>query len=197
MDNSRDQEPLEESEALKKYIRIANDFEKLLNNTPASQYDLPTPCSDWNISALIRHVFNTHFSVASQATELEAPQANPNNDLGQQWETAKTSIIELLANPDSAAKVISGMFGTQSFESLAGNLLCADLLFHTWDLAKATGQDDLLDVDAMAQTLSFLEPLDEAIRRPGGFAPKITPSEGDDLQTKFLNFGGRSINWSA
>ena len=69
-----------------------------------------------------------------------------------------------------------GMFGEQTFESLVCRLLCADTLLHTWDLARATGQDDRLDPAAVAAALEFLGPLDEAIRRPGGFAAKIEPA---------------------
>jgi hypothetical protein len=35
--------------------------------------------------------------------------------------------------------------------------------------------------------------LDEAIRRPGGFAPKIDPPTDADPQTRLLNFGGRAV----
>ena len=85
------------------------------------------------------------------------------------------------------------MFGEQSFESVVSRLLCSDTLFHTWDLARATGQDEELDQDAVAKSLEFLTPMDEAIRRPGGFAPKIDPAAGVDLQTRWLNFGGRAV----
>ena len=78
-------------------------------------------------------------------------------------------------DPELSSKTISGTFGEQPFESLVSRLLCADTLFHTWDLARATGQDEQLDAKAVQKAMEFLEPLDDAIRRPGGFAPKIVP----------------------
>jgi hypothetical protein len=62
------------------------------------------------------------------------------------------------------------------------------------DLARATGQDDQLDPDAVQRAMEFLEPLDDAIRRPGGFAAKIDPPKGANTQTRFLNFGGRATS---
>ena len=86
------------------------------------------------------------------------------------------------------------MFGEQPFESLVGRLLCADTLFHTWDLARATGQDEQLDPRRSTSAApSSSTPLDEAIRRPGGFAPKIEPPPDADEQTRLLNFGGRAV----
>jgi hypothetical protein len=35
--------------------------------------------------------------------------------------------------------------------------------------------------------------LDEAIRRPGAFGPKIDPAAGVDAQSEFVNFCGRAL----
>jgi hypothetical protein len=67
---------------------------------------------------------------------------------------------------DRASQTVAGTFGEQSFESLVGRLLCADTLVHTWDLARAAGQEEQLDPDAVVKAMEFLAPLDEAIRRP-------------------------------
>lgn len=88
---------------------------------------------------------------------------------------------------------MSGAFREQPFSSLVG-LLCADTLIHTWDLARATGQDERLDAAAVADALGFLTPIDDAIRRPGGFGSKIEPPPGADEQTTFINFAGRATD---
>jgi hypothetical protein len=36
-------------------------------------------------------------------------------------------------------------------------------------------------------------PVDEMLRRPGGFGPKIEPAAGADAQTRYLNFLGRDV----
>jgi uncharacterized protein (TIGR03086 family) len=92
----------------------------------------------------------------------------------------------------AASKTVEGPFGEQTLESLVGNLLCADTLIHTWDLARATGQDDRLDAAAAEKALEFLLPLDERIRRPGAFSPKFDPPAGADAQAQLLAFTGRA-----
>jgi uncharacterized protein (TIGR03086 family) len=122
----------------------------------------------------------------------EAAEVDRDGDLLAQWLGASNAITVALGDPTRAAAIVGGMFGEQPFEALVGRLVCTDLLVHTWDLARATGQDDRLDPEALSKAEEFLSDIDEAIRVPGGFAAKITPSPGADDQTRFLNFCGRA-----
>ena len=157
----------------------------------ADQWDSPTPCTDWTVRKLAGHVVTTHGRVVSAVTGETPADADEAADLVAQWAAARQVVTEALADPTRAGQEVSGMFGTQSFESLVSRLLCADLLMHTWDLARATGQDERLDPAGVSAAYEFLAPLDEALRRPGGFAPRIEPARGSDDQTRLLNFCGR------
>ena len=44
---------------------------------------------------------------------------------------------------------------------------------HTWDLARATGQDETLDADKCAAMLAGMEPMDEVLRPSGQYGPKV------------------------
>jgi uncharacterized protein (TIGR03086 family) len=181
------------SEVSERYGRVSDGFGARLDRVGANQWSLPTPCSDWNVSDLAAHVITTHRRVVANLAGSPAAEADSGGDLAVQWSEASAAVKAALADPDRASQMVNGMFGEQSFESLVSRLLCADTLFHTWDLARATGQDDQLDADAAAKAMEFLAPLDEAIRRPGGFAPKIDAPADADLQTRLLNFGGRTV----
>jgi uncharacterized protein (TIGR03083 family) len=61
------------------------------------------------------------------------------------------------------------------------------------DLTRAWAAASGAVMDAVAHCAEFLGPLDEAIRRPGGFAEKVeSPSDADE-QRRFLNFCGRAV----
>jgi uncharacterized protein (TIGR03086 family) len=180
------------SEVESRYGRVADGFERRLAGVRDEQWAAPTPCTDWDVRALVSHVVATHGRVVATVTESEPKEVDPEGDLAAQWSEARSSVAEALDDPALASKTIGGMFGEQPFESLVGRLLCTDTLFHTWDLARATGQDEQLDAEAVQKAVEFLEPLDDAIRRPGGFAPKIVPRSDASAQTRFLNFGGRA-----
>jgi uncharacterized protein (TIGR03086 family) len=78
-------------------------------------------------------------------------------------------------------------------EQFLGRIISTDVLVHTWDLAKAVGGDESLPTDAVEGAYSGLKPLDELIRRPGVFGPKVEPPAGADVQTEFLAFLGRPV----
>ncbi len=85
-----------------------------------------------------------------------------------------------------------GRFGEQTLESLVSRLVCSDVLVHTWDLARATGQDERLDAPAAATAYELLQPLDATARVPGGFGARVPAPPGADAQTRLLTFCGRA-----
>ncbi|MCL5445469.1 MAG: TIGR03086 family metal-binding protein [Actinobacteria bacterium] len=180
------------SETKERYERVAKGFDDRLARVGANQWSLRTPCEEWDVRALVSHVIATHWRVVAAVTGQDPPKLDAEEDLIAQWAAATDAVVASLDDPERSQKVVSGMFGTQPFESLVSRLLCADTLFHTWDLARATGQDETLDPDAVAKAMEFLEPLDDAIRKPGGFSEKIDAPSGADAQTRLLNFGGRA-----
>jgi uncharacterized protein (TIGR03086 family) len=179
------------SEIAERYARVAAGFTTRLEGVEDEGWARGTPCTEWDIRDLVAHVVRTHRAVVARVDGEEPEDVDVAGDLATQWHAASAAVGAALDDEDRAGTVVGGMFGEQSFETLVGRLLCTDTLVHTWDLARATGQDERLDSDAVARAAEFLVPIDEAIRRPGGFAPKIEPAPGADEQTRFLNFCGR------
>ena len=181
------------SEAAERYAVVADAFTACVAGIAPEAWSAGTPCTQWTVRDLVAHVVGTHRRVVATVDGTPAQDVDADGDLAGQWLAATAAVGAALADEARAAHVVSGMFGEQSFESLVGRLLCSDTLVHTWDLARATGQDERLDPDAVAKALAFLTPMDEAIRRPGGFGPKIAPPPGADDQTTFLSFCGRAV----
>ena len=63
---------------------------------------------------------------------------------------------------------------------------------HTWDLARATGQDETLDAAKCAVLLAGMEPIDEVLRQSGQYGPKVEVPADSDVQTRMLAFIGRN-----
>ena len=53
----------------------------------------------------------------------------------------------------------------------------ADVFMHTWDLSRATGQDDRLDPDFCAQLLGGMEQMEEVLRSSGQFGVRVEVPE--------------------
>lgn len=187
MDSSTDPEIIE------RYGRVADGFTRRLEAVEAGSWANPSPCPDWSARDVAAHVVDTHRRVLANVDDGPAAQLGPDDDVVEHWHAARKGIEAALADPDKASKAIAGRFAAGTFASLVGGLLCSDTLVHTWDLARATGQDDTLDPGAVDPATELLLPLDEALRQPGGFAPRIEPQPDADAQTRFLNFCGRQV----
>ena len=181
------------SEVSERYGSIANGFTARVLDVAPDQWSVTTPCSEWTVRDLVTHVITTQRRVLAALEGGEALEVDSDEDLRRAWAAASGAVMDAVTDPETASKTVSGMFGEQPFESLVGRMVCADTLVHTWDLARAIGQDEALDPDAVAHCTEFLGPLDEAIRRPGGFAEKIEPPSDADEQTRFLNLCGRAV----
>ena len=84
-------------------------------------------------------------------------------------------------------------FDSLSFEAFVKRMACADTLIHTWDFARATGQDERLDPEAVALATDMLRPEDGEIRIPHAFGTKVSAADGADEQTRLLNFLARRV----
>jgi uncharacterized protein (TIGR03086 family) len=181
------------SEVSERYRAIAEGFTVRLQGVGADGWTAATPCTDWTVKDLVGHVVDTHRRVLSTVKGNEPATVAADADFASEWSSARDAIAAAVDDPTTATTVISGMFGEQPFESLVGRLLCTDTLVHTWDLARATGQDEHLDAALASSSMEFLGPIDDAIRRPGGFAAKIAPAPDADAATQLLNFCGRAV----
>ena len=180
------------TEVSDRYGAVADGFGDRLSGVGADRWSSASPCREWTARDVAVHVINTHRRVRATLGDVSFEEIDPDADLRAEWAPATGAIRAALNDEALASKTVSGMFGDQPFESLVGRLLCTDTLLHTWDLARATGQDDRLDERASERALEFLTPIDEAIRRPGGFAAKLPPPRDADAQARLLAFAGRS-----
>jgi Mycothiol maleylpyruvate isomerase N-terminal domain len=179
------------SEMSDRYATVADGFTRRVNGVPQGRWDARTPCSEWTASDVVAHVVNTRWRVLASVEGSDPAPVAPDDD-DAAWPRATEAVRAALADPVRAATNVSGMFGDQPFELLVGRLLWRTPGPHLGSgPGDGSGRD--LDPQAAAQVLEFLTPIDQAARRPGGFAPKIEPMAGADTQTRLLNFTGRAV----
>jgi hypothetical protein len=116
------------------------------------------------------------------------PAVDEKADLAAAWREIGAGLVEAMDDPACAEVQLPTPVGPMPFAEVV-EALPEDMLIHTWDLARATGGDEQLD--AVAHVFEKFRPLDEALRQPWAFGPKITPPPGADVQTEFLCFVGR------
>ncbi len=111
------------------------------------------------------------------------------------WPGLLSSSIEeahaAVAQPGALGRTVHLSFGDASGREYVMQLT-ADLAIHAWDLARATGQDDMLDPGAAVLLLPWAEANADLLAASGMFGSRIDtgPNAPDDV--RLLGVLGRS-----
>lgn len=103
----------------------------------------------------------------------------------------------LLDDPGTAHRtLVNRHIGEIPLDEAVDRFYTCDVFMHTWDLARATGQDDRLDADFCAKLLAEMKPLDEVLRLSGQYGPRVPTPDDADVQTQLIGFIGRDPFWT-
>jgi uncharacterized protein (TIGR03086 family) len=69
--------------------------------------------------------------------------------------------------------------------------ILGDVLVHTWDLARATGQDETLDPDEVHRMRAGLEQMGDMLSQSGHYDKAVAVAADADEQTRLLALTGR------
>jgi uncharacterized protein (TIGR03086 family) len=139
---------------------------EIVTMTPAGQLDAPTPCTDWDVRALLNHLIGTLW-LAEALFSDQAPRhpmrpgGLPPGDLAGDdpaaaYAEAAAATLAAAAAGDTLTRVHVTPLGEMPGPALAG-FTTLDILVHGWDLAAATGQPTDLDGRLAAHVLGFAE----------------------------------------
>jgi uncharacterized protein (TIGR03086 family) len=180
------------SDIAERYERITSHFTDRVRAVPADAWDNPSPCEGWTARDVVGHLTEwIPGFFGSQGITFPAVPSVKDDPVGA-WETVQRTISGLLADPDVATRPIETPFMAQSFAETVDMIVTGDVFTHTWDLARATGQDDTLDADQLQRMIAGMGSMpEEMLRADGMFGPRIDVPDDADDQTRFLGFVGR------
>jgi uncharacterized protein (TIGR03086 family) len=92
--------------------------------------------------------------------------------------------------------LVNRHIGEMPLDQAIDRFYTSDVFMHTWDLARATGQDDRLDPDQCAVLLAGMEQVEDLIRASGQYGPRVPTPDDADAQTRLLGFIGRDPSWT-
>jgi uncharacterized protein (TIGR03086 family) len=108
------------------------------------------------------------------------------------WTVHSDGVQALLDDPKTADRVLTNPhLGEVPLDRAVDMFYTSDVFLHTWDLARATGQDERLDPVKCEQLLDGMVGMDEMLRTSGHYGPKVAVPEDADVQTRLIAFIGR------
>jgi uncharacterized protein (TIGR03086 family) len=179
------------SDSTDRFEMVAARFDRTVRAVPNDKWGAASPCEGWTARDVVGHVVRNYRMMASEAGRGQPGEMGPEEDPVAAWSEAYTLMLALAQDPEARARPVPGPGGPAPLEQAMGTLISMDTHIHTWDLARATGGDEGLDPGVVKMTREMLEPMDDIIRQPGVFGPKLEPPADADEGTRLLYFLGR------
>jgi uncharacterized protein (TIGR03086 family) len=180
--------------------RCGRRFAALIGGVRQDQWHDDTPCSDWDVRTLAHHLLYEQRWVPSlcEGQTVEEVGDRFEGDLLGSDDDAWPGLLAFSIDEAHAAVARPGVLDRTvhlSFGDFPGQefviQLTADLAIHGWDLARATGQDDAIDPDAVALLLPWVEAHADWLAGSGMFGSRLDVSSQAPDDVRLLALLGR------
>ncbi|WP_306205813.1 TIGR03086 family metal-binding protein [Actinoplanes sp. RD1] len=178
-------------------IPVAIDrFGALVHGVPADLWDAPTPCSQWTVRDLVNHLVSEHawapHLLAGETIEQVGDRYDGDlvgSDPAGAWDRAAARSRPAWEKADLSGTARFS-FGEAPLTEYADQML-VDLTVHGWDLARATGQDEAFDPEAVERALAYAQANVTRWDGLGIIAPPV-PTTSDDPAVRLICLTGRA-----
>jgi len=163
----------------------------------AKSWDAPAPVSGWTARDVVRHLTDWFPPFLADGAGIQLDRGpSVEEDPVATWQVHADAVQQILDDPATPTHEFSNPHtGNWPLDRAIDQFYTNDVFMHTWDLARATGQDDRLDADTCAALLGEMEHIEELIRLSGQFGSRVEVPADADEQTRLLGFIGRDPFW--
>ena len=189
-----------EHDLVELHRRCGEHFAALVAGVGTDQWHNTTPCSDWDVRTLIHHLLYEQRWVPPLFHGLTIQQVGDRfdgdlmGDDSSKWPELLASAIgeahAAIAQPGALERTVHLSFGdTPGHEYVVQ--LTADLAVHGWDLARATGQVQAMDPDAVRLLLPWAERYSDLLAASGMFGSPVDVGPDASDEVRLLGLLGR------
>lgn len=145
--------------------------------------DLRTPCTEWNLATLVRHVSDSARSL--QEILCEAPPGPPPPPGCAAAQASLRELAEAVTRASREAPSVALTALTGSYE----------LSIHAWDIAETTGNGPALPAPLVETLLVYAPVVLADVDRAGLFAAQGNPAGRRSDHDRLLAMFGRASDW--
>jgi uncharacterized protein (TIGR03086 family) len=179
-----------------RHRQVAGLFSERVQGT--KRWDAPSPVSGWTARDVVGHLTDwlPEFLAGGADIQLDRGPSVAENPVAA-WQVHADAVQQILDDPATSTREFSNPHtGNLPLDRAINQFYTSDVFMHTWDLARATGQDERLDADTCTVLLAGMEQIEEVLRSSGQFGARIEVPANADVQTKLLGFIGRDPFWT-
>jgi uncharacterized protein (TIGR03086 family) len=185
------------SDVTRRFEQATGRFGELVHQVKDDQWGNGTPCSEWDVRALVNHlVYEARWAppmLKGQTIEQVGDRFEGDllgADPKTAYDDAMGAMPAAISAPGALAGTVHLSFGDTPGEEYLAQLTC-DFAVHSWDLARGLGADDTLDPDLVRWVDDTARPQAAMLEASGLFDPPIDVADDADSQTKLLALFGR------
>ncbi len=167
-------------------------FTALVESARGADWDRPSPVKEWTARGVVEHliVWLTGFLGADH---VSVPPVDT-SDLVTAWRQRTADVQQLIETQGDA--VFEGkMIGRTTVAAAIDRFYTADIWMHSWDLARALGQQIDMNEERCAAALAGMEPIEQLLRDSGQFGSRVDVPPDASAQDRFIGFIGRDPYW--
>lgn len=186
------------SEMPQHFKRASQHFGTLVTQIRDDQWSDPTPCSEWDVRLLVRHLVYEDLwapplfegeTIESVGERFEGDILG--SDPKAAWQQAQKGADTAIESDGAMERIVHLSWGDEKGEEYTSQLLL-DHLVHGWDLARGIGADDRMDPELVEYVYARWKDREEMIRGAGVFGEQQEISSDAGTQTKLLALLGRT-----
>lgn len=191
-------------EPITHFERAAAQAQKLVTGVRDDQLGASTPCTEWDVKALIGHLLGGALMFDAAARTGSVPQPVMDEimspdlvgpDFRERFVAASNAVVDAFHDPSVMGKMLELPFGTMPGQAVFG-IATLDTAIHAADLATATGQpyDDTELAEASIELGRQTEAaMGGVLRSPNVFGPEQPCGNDAAAVDRLLAFAGRTV----
>ena len=172
---------------------VADEFSRLVAGTP--DWSAPAPVDGWSARDVVDHLV-TWFPgfLAAGGVDLPAGPATAADPVAA-WQHHADAVQALLAGRGDE-DFTHPFLGTLPLAVATDRFYVSDVFMHSWDLARATGQEADLDEDHAGDLLSGMAQMEDVLRSSGQYGPAVPVPADAPVVDRLMGFIGRDPAWA-
>lgn len=174
------------------------EFGARVHRVGDQQWEAGTPCSEWDVSALVDHMIDEHLwlppllaghDLEAAGRIVESAKRTVGPDRGAAWDAAALGSGRAVDEPGALDRQVALSRGPAPAPEYIGEMIF-DLVVHGWDLGRAVGDTDPLPDELVA----FAHPIAETFSGTPStyFAAPVDPPGDATAEERLIALTGRS-----
>jgi len=169
------------------WMQTADAFDQRYQALGDAHWAASSPCEGWTVKDVVDHAVGTQAGFAG-------PLVGASISEGAEWPAVRSAITESLQAEGALDGMTEGGPMGPMPKTMMFGIAVADLLMHTWDVARGAGLDESLpEAPVQASYMGLQKMPSDMMRAEGRFGPEVACADDADTQTKLLCYAGRQV----